>query len=166
MENGHGKSQRVGSLTLNEEVSSTGNYEDLIESLEQKLGMLNDFCNLTSLQRKAILDENINELNSLIQKKEHIIKTVDEINNRISEFESLIGEKLLSNQDKYKNLKKQIHDQLMKTKELDDEVRNGMERLAKKMVKSMENLRLGRQTIKSYYQKNAQVQGYFIDKKK
>ncbi|SFF95722.1 hypothetical protein SAMN05660649_00196 [Desulfotomaculum arcticum] len=151
---------------MNEEVFSTVNHEDLIESLEQKLGKLNDFCNLTSLQRKAILDENINELNSLIQKKEHIIKTVDEIDNGLSKLVSLIGEELLSNQVKYLDLKKQIHDQLKQALELDEQVRDGMERLAQKMVKSMKDLRLGRQTIKSYYQKSAQVEGYFIDQKK
>ncbi|WP_027363335.1 hypothetical protein [Desulfotruncus alcoholivorax] len=142
------------------------NYRNLIASLEQKLKKLEDFNHLTYLQLKAVLDENINELNSLIQKKEQIINAVDEINERIFNYELLIGEKSLSGRGRHMDLKQQIHDQLVQAKGLDAEVGNGMERLAQKMVKSMTELRLGRRTVKSYYRKAAQVQGYFLDKKK
>ena len=112
------------------------------------------------------MEEDINKLNAISQKKEQVITTVDEINAIIFKCERVIGYESLSSYESYRDLIERINDQLRQTKAIDDEVRKNLELQAQKMAKSMEELRLGRQTVKSYYQKNTQVQGYFIDKKK
>ena len=141
-------------------------FQELLKALGQKLNGLTEFCKLTSQQQKAVQEDNINELNAIIQEKQQIINAIDEINKGISRNESLIGANSLSDCDSYRDLTKRINDQLIQAKKLDEEVRVAFHEQAKKMFKAIEELRLGRRTVTSYYKKNAQVQGYFIDKKK
>lgn len=146
------------------------------ELLQQKLALAQEFHRLTELQQSALSGEDMDQLNELVAKRQGVIEKINILDNEITLLHNHAGtENLYLTPDddlarelagETADLREKIQGCLQMAYELNQKIRNGMEKSLKDVMYSIGTLRVTRQTENAYSNKKHQVQGFFVDKKK
>jgi hypothetical protein len=152
---------------------------NLSEILTKKLRLLQNIQSITEEQKKIIVDEDIDKLNKLIQKKQKIINLIDNIDikfndmflelKRINNIENLndlespdIGT-IKELKSKISNIKKITNDIILSEKENNSNAKMLLSNLSIKIKK----IKSAKKTNSAYnYGNSIKQPSYFIDKKK
>ncbi|MGO1371864.1 MAG: flagellar protein FlgN [Senegalia sp. (in: firmicutes)] len=149
----------------------------LIELLDDKKILLDDFYKLSIVQKKLIENDDIDKLNRIIKNKEELISKINlldkdflEIYNELKEENNIRSLSELDIDKVYLARLKEITnrcDSLMQDIKVQDESNNSMMENNFEDVKTkLREIKRGKTTTNKYYNKSQNTDGYFIDSKK
>jgi len=150
----------------------------LIDSLKKKRGILDELMMVTERQREIIDSENFREDEFLetISLKEGFIKELVDLDKGFEMVYERIREELNENRKDYipqitalKELVTVVTDLSVKLQALEKSNKAKLETLMVNQRKKIKNLRLGNETVASYYKtmsNQSEGRSYFYDKKK
>ncbi|MGO1368451.1 flagellar protein FlgN [Senegalia sp. (in: firmicutes)] len=149
----------------------------LIELLDDKKILLDDFYKLSIVQKKLIENDDIDKLNRIIKNKEELISKINlldkdflEIYNELKEENNIRSLSELDIDKIYLARLKEITnrcDSLMQDIKVQDESNNSMMENNFEDVKTkLREIKRGKTTTNKYYNKSQNTDGYFIDSKK
>ncbi|MBS4535775.1 flagellar export chaperone FlgN [Clostridium sp. D2Q-14] len=148
----------------------------LIQILENKNILLDDFYRLTIAQKKLIKAMDIEKLNRLINNKEKVIGKVDNLDNKFLKIFNNIKEKYqvtdlmeLNVEKMYllrlKEVTNKCNDKMMKIVDLDKSNSEDMKNKFNYVKTKLREVKRGKTTTNKYYNKAPNTEGYFIDSK-
>lgn len=145
---------------------------------EQKLKLFKEIYNVTVLQKEDIENNKADNIEALVQKKQQIIDTIDELDKAfLGGYSQLKDELKLDRPDKidtnrYPELKtlKSYIDDIMKLAssimELENSNREKLNNIFNEVKKELRQINTGKRSIKAYETPMVQSDGIYIDRKK
>ncbi|MDF2520404.1 MAG: hypothetical protein K0R84_1032 [Clostridia bacterium] len=145
---------------------------------EQKLKLFKEIYNVTVLQKEDIENNKAGNIEALVQKKQQIIDTIDELDKAfLDSYSQLKDELKLDRPDRidvnrYPELKtlKSYIDDIMKLArsimELENSNREKLNDIFNEVKKELRQINTGKRSIKAYETPMVQSDGIYIDRKK
>ncbi|MBS4538134.1 flagellar export chaperone FlgN [Clostridium sp. D2Q-11] len=149
----------------------------LVQLLDNKNILLDDFYRLTLAQKKLIEDTDMEKLNRLVNNKEKIIQNIDKLDaefvEKFNEVKNKYGITDLTELNveriyllRLQEVTKKCNDKMMEIAELDKKNSENMKSKFDNVKTKLREIKRGKTTTNKYYNKSASTGGYFIDSKK
>jgi predicted RND superfamily exporter protein len=150
--------------------------DELISIVKEKNILINEMYEITKIQKEQIKKEDMNSLDSILDKKDHIIKKIDKLDiSFMTIFSQIKREEAIENideldKDRYPNLKelkeivKEISSSLMAISLLDEENNKNIKEKLETTKIELRRIKDGKKAYKGY---NKTITGsMLIDEKK
>ena len=150
--------------------------DELISIVKEKNILINEMYEITKIQKEQIKKEDMNSLDSILDKKDHIIKKIDKLDiSFMTIFSQIKREEAIENideldKDRYPNLKelkeivKEISSSLMAISLLDEENNKNIKEKLEATKMELRRIKDGKKAYKGY---NKTITGsMLIDEKK
>jgi len=149
----------------------------LVQLLDNKNMLLDDFYRLTLAQKKLIEDTDMEKLNRLVNNKEKIIQNIDKLDvefvekfNEVKDKYNITDLTELNVEKIYllrlQEVTKKCNDKMMEIAELDKKNSENMKSKFDDVKTKLREIKRGKTTTNKYYNKGQSTGGYFIDSKK
>ncbi|WPX07790.1 flagellar protein FlgN [Anaerocellum danielii] len=139
-------------------------YEKLINLLEEKEKLIDQFLQLTNIQQEYILNDNFDELGEIVDKKARLIERINSIDDEfIKEFEGIKKAKNIKSFDEItdidketgillKNLTSSILQKLQVIKDIDEKNNVLIRAKFDELKKTIKSMKYKKEALKDYSQ--------------